>query len=144
MITTEHKAVDIGAPSLDHVLLVTQHAQPTLAFLTEVVGLHVGPRPPFRFAGWWLYAGDRAVVHIALREVGTAQELSRQVGVRTSGGGGGVVDHIAFRMVNAAAVRQRLDDSAWPYHEACVPETGECQFFVSIPEGPVVELVASN
>lgn len=144
MTTYPRKTVEAEAPSLDHVLLVTADARPTLSFLTEVVGLRIGPRPPFRFRGWWLYAADRAVVHIALRGPASADELSAQVGARAARGSGGVVDHIAFRMTDADAVRRRLDDRALPYHEAFVPQTGECQFFIAIPDGPVVELVAES
>lgn len=127
-------------PRLDHVLLVVRDAQPTLSFLTEVVGLRVGPRPPFRFPGWWLYAGEQAVVHLALRDNGAA--LPAQVGAQR-GPSGGVVDHVAFRIPNAQVTRQRLGDGGWPFHEAMVPETGEHQFFIAVPEGPVVELVTS-
>ena len=126
---------------LDHVLLVVEDAQPTLSFFTKVVGLRVGPRPPFRFTGWWLYAGERAVVHMAQREAGTA--LAAQVGARSAQAQGGVVDHIAFRIADAQAIRRRLNDGGWPFHEAVVPETGERQFFIAIPGGPVVELVTA-
>lgn len=128
-------------PRLDHVLLVLKDAQPTLSFLTEVVGLRVGPRPPFRFPGWWLYAGEQAVVHMALRENGAA--LAEQVGARSGSSEGGVVDHIAFRVADAQTVRRRLDDTGWPFHEAIVPATGEHQFFIAIPHGPTVELTAA-
>lgn len=50
------RAADVptAAPAvrLDHVLVVTADARPTLAFFTGVLGLGVGPRPPFPFAGW--------------------------------------------------------------------------------------------
>jgi catechol 2,3-dioxygenase-like lactoylglutathione lyase family enzyme len=126
---------------LDHVLLVVSEAQPTLSFLTGVVGLRVAPRPPFRFPGWWLYAGERAAVHMALRDNGEA--LGEQVGAQR-GPGGGVVDHVAFSIPDAQAIRQRLIDGNWSFHEAVVPETGERQFFIAIPQGPVVELVTAT
>lgn len=125
---------------LDHVLLVLSEAQPTLSFLTGVVGLRIGPRPPFRFPGWWLYAGGRAAVHMALRD--SDEAIGQQVGAQR-GRGVGVVDHVAFNIPDAQAIRQRLIDGNWSFHEAVVPETGERQFFIAIPEGPVVELVAT-
>lgn len=115
--------------TLDHVLLVVPNADATLGFFTDVVGLRIGERPPFRFPGWWLYAGEQAVVHIAL---GPAR------------GEGGAVDHVAFRLDSAASVRQRLTDGGWRFREARVPESGEPQFFIAIPEGPVVELVTTG
>lgn len=128
-------------PQLDHVLLVVDDARPTLAFFTEVVGLRIGARPPFRFTGWWLYAGVRAVVHMAQREAGPA--LAAQVGARGTQAQGGVVDHIAFRVADAEAIRRRLGEGGWHFHEAVVPETGERQFFIAVPGGPVVELVSA-
>jgi catechol 2,3-dioxygenase-like lactoylglutathione lyase family enzyme len=128
-------------PKLDHVLLVVSDAQPTLSFLTDVVGLRHGPRPPFRSHGWWLYAGEQAVVHMALRDNGTT--LGEQLGAQRNPGGG-VVDHIAFSIPDTQSIRQRLIDGNWPFHEAIVPETGECQFFIAIPHGPVVELVTAT
>lgn len=132
---------DLATPRLDHVLLVVERPQPTLAFFTEVVGLRIGARPAFRFTGWWLYAGERAVVHMAQRGSGSA--LDEQVGTRDPQGRGGVVDHIAFRIADMAAVRQRLAAGGWLFHEAVVPETGERQFFIAVPDGPVVELVGA-
>lgn len=113
---------------------------PTLSFLRNVVGLRAGPRPPLRFSGWWLYAGEHAAVHIALRDNGAT--LAEQVGEQR-GPGSGVVDHLAFRIPDAQATRQRLVEGSWRFHEALVPETGERQFFIAIPQGPVVELVTA-
>ncbi|MDN3922163.1 VOC family protein [Roseateles violae] len=128
-------------PRLDHVLLVVRDAQPTLSFLTKVVGLRIGPRPPFRFPGWWLYSGEQAVVHVALRD--NSGELAEQVGARNDSGHAGLIDHIAFRVAEAQTIRQRLDDEGWLFHEADVPATGERQFFIAVPEGPTVELVTA-
>ncbi len=37
------------------------------AFYVDVLGLHAGPRPAFRFDGHWLYADDRhPIVHLAV------------------------------------------------------------------------------
>ena len=50
--------------AVDHVNIVTEQLEATRAFFGEVLGLEVGPRPAFAVTGYWLYAGDRAVVHI--------------------------------------------------------------------------------
>jgi hypothetical protein len=78
---------------------------------------------------------------MALRDNGEA--LGEQVGAQR-GPGGGVVDHVAFSIPDAQAIRQRLIDGNWSFHEAVVPETGERQFFIAIPQGPVVELVTAT
>ncbi len=128
-------------PCLDHILLIAEDAQPTLRFLLDVAGLRIGSRPPFRFEGWWLYAGAQAVVHLVGRPranerpgAGPAVQSSMQAAAC-------VVDHIAFRLADADAVRNRLALGGWAYREARVPGTGERQFFVQVPLGPSVELV---
>ena len=35
------------------------------AFYVEAVGLKPGPRPPFTRFGYWLYAGEQAVLHLS-------------------------------------------------------------------------------
>ena len=49
---------------LDHVNLRTTRLDEMVSWYEQVVGLKTGPRPPFEFAGAWLYAGDDAIVHL--------------------------------------------------------------------------------
>ena len=49
---------------LDHVNLRTNNLAGMTEFYCGVLGLRPGPRPPFAFAGAWLYCGERAVVHL--------------------------------------------------------------------------------
>ena len=49
---------------LDHVNLRTANLAGLTAFYCDVLGLRLGERPPFAFAGAWLYCADRAVVHL--------------------------------------------------------------------------------
>src|SRR5688572_26850413 len=39
-------------------------------FYRDVVGLTVGERPPFRRFGYWLYSGERPVLHLSLTDEG--------------------------------------------------------------------------
>ena len=50
--------------SLDHVNIRTAALERMVAYYETIIGLRKGPRPPFDFPGAWLYAGDRAVVHL--------------------------------------------------------------------------------
>jgi len=49
---------------IDHVNIVTERLEETKAFYVDVLGLMVGPRPPFAVEGYWLYAGPKAIVHM--------------------------------------------------------------------------------
>lgn len=59
---------------LDHVNLRTANLAAMIEFYCTVLGLRVGPRPAFPFAGAWLYCADQAVVHLV--EVATAPQPS--------------------------------------------------------------------
>ena len=51
--------------NLNHILVLARDLEATRDFYVNVLGLRVGPRPPFKFPGHWLYLGDKAVVHLA-------------------------------------------------------------------------------
>jgi len=67
---------------MDHFTVVTDQLDHTRAFY-EMLGLRVGPRPDFGIGGLWLYAEDRAVLHVV--EQAAMPALRR-----------GVLDHMAF------------------------------------------------
>ena len=48
----------------DHVNIRVIDQEAMRDFLAAVVGLKVGPRPPFDFHGYWLYLGDVPVIHL--------------------------------------------------------------------------------
>ena len=53
---------------LDHINIHTSKREETLRFYTEMLDFQEGFRPPFDFPGAWLYAGERAVIHLVVRE----------------------------------------------------------------------------
>lgn len=85
---------------LDHINIRTAELAKTCAFFMEVLGLTEGWRPDFSFAGAWLYAGGRDVVHLV--EVGRPAAASR----------GSALDHFAFTIDDYEDARRRLDLSA--------------------------------
>ena len=46
---------------IDHYSIRTLDVEASRRFYTEIIGLKVGPRPPFDFPGVWLYKGERLV-----------------------------------------------------------------------------------
>jgi catechol 2,3-dioxygenase-like lactoylglutathione lyase family enzyme len=121
------------ATKLDHVNIRTAQPEATRDFFVEVVGLRDGERPPFNFNGYWLYAGDQAVVHITdARDEGAH-------GIAT-GRGGAAVDHVSFRMTGYAALRELLARRGIRYESRIVPRNGDVQVFVDDPNGVCVEL----
>jgi len=83
--------------AMDHFTVTTDRLSQSIAFYTAL-GLQVGPRPDFSVGGAWLYAGDRAILHL----VEAASE--RMPAVRR-----GAIDHIAFRGDGLIAVSDWLE-----------------------------------
>ncbi|MGF6647119.1 VOC family protein [Paraburkholderia sp. GAS82] len=121
---------------LDHATIVTADLDAARRFFVDVVGLEDGPRPPFGIRGHWLYAAGRPVVHLVDATV-PAQQAGRPAPR---------IDHIAFRIETAAewqALLGRLHAAEARYQQAEVPLAGECQLFVALAPGVVVEFVTA-
>lgn len=99
-------------------------------FYRDVVGLTVGERPPFTFFGYWLYAGDRPLLHLAETGPGESRSLA----------GAGTFDHAAFDCDDRPAFEARLAALGVAYRTARVPQTGQVQLFLKDPAGNGVEL----
>lgn len=98
------------------------------AFYTGVLGLREGYRPALRHPGFWLYAGDQAIVHLnALR----ASTPSRE---------GGPLDHVAFKGDDLQATRSALLAARVPFRETPLAGTTLHQVFVEDPLGLSIEL----
>lgn len=96
-------------------------------FYCEVVGLRVGWRPAFGSAGYWLYAGERDVLHLTECADGP-------------GNAGAGFDHAAFDCTDRTAYEARLARLGVGYETARVPGTDRVQLFFRDPAGHGVEL----
>jgi catechol-2,3-dioxygenase len=68
------------------------------AFYRDVVGLRVGPRPAFRRFGYWLYAGERPVLHLGEADPGETCNVNVA----------GTFNHASFACTDRAAFERRL------------------------------------
>ena len=116
-------------------------------FYTQVLGLRVGPRPPFPFPNLWLYKGNtsvwgNAVVHIIGIDRNDPEGLKQYLGDRdlSSLGHTGSVDHLAFSATGLAAMRANLQAQGIAIRERTVPNLGLHQMFLDDPNGVVIEL----
>jgi catechol 2,3-dioxygenase-like lactoylglutathione lyase family enzyme len=114
---------------LDHATLRTKDLEGTKAFFETVLGLEAGYRPAFPFAGYWLYAAGRPILHLIPGQGGPVDRS------------GETIDHVAFRMDNPEAMRLKLDRLAIPYSKMNLPELGERRLFLRTPTGILLELV---
>lgn len=103
-------------------------------FHVDLIDLAEGRRPMFRSGldGHWLYAGDRAVVHLTIARDGYA---SAQLP--------GVFDHLAFDGDNLEGTRARLHAAGIIHETKVVDELHQTQLFLSEPAGTGVELTFS-
>ena len=121
------------ATKLDHVNIRTERCDETRDFFVDIVGLRVGDRPPFNFGGYWLYAGEQAVIHLTDARDQDAHGLA-------AGRAGAAIDHVSFRMTGYAPLREKLERKGLPFETRVVPRNGDVQIFVDDPNGVTVEL----
>jgi catechol 2,3-dioxygenase-like lactoylglutathione lyase family enzyme len=114
---------------VDHINIATQRLDETRHFYVEVLGLSVGPRPPFSSAGFWLYAGDRPVVHL--------QQAMEPVGPSSAS----ALNHIAFEVLDLDAMLARLDRFGVAYRVVTIPGGSTRQVFFEDPNGARLELI---
>jgi catechol 2,3-dioxygenase-like lactoylglutathione lyase family enzyme len=129
-----------GVSALDHVLVLSDDIERSREFYESALGLHAGRRPPLQFDGFWLYAAERAVLHVADRSA--YRTHARTIGLDVPGlaGGPGPVDHIAFVAHDYDAVCQRLQRCG--VRPICndVPGGGPRQLFFFDPDGARIEI----
>lgn len=121
--------------TLDHVNILTADVSRTVGFLTSVLGLEDGPRPPFRSPGAWLYANGTAVVHVSSagdKEQTHAGDAS--LGHDAAVPAPAAVDHVAFRCTGYRETIAKLRTLGIPAHESEIPGRGDRQVFVDGPD----------
>lgn len=139
---------------VDHYSIRTPDLEASRRFYTEVIGLKVGPRPPFNFPGYWLYSGEPPAdlrnsarnygfVHLMGFDRDNPQSLNDYVGDRNpaaSDGGTGALDHVAFAATGREAMIERCRRHKVEFFERAVPLLGLHQMFIKDPNGVMIEL----
>jgi catechol 2,3-dioxygenase-like lactoylglutathione lyase family enzyme len=108
---------------LDHVNIRTANLEALVRFYEDVIGLKSGTRPPLGFPGAWMYAGERAVIHL----VGVAEQPQPQGALR--------LEHFAFAGSGLSELLARLKEHAVKYEESQQPGTGNVIINVKDPDG---------
>ena len=127
---------------VDHYSIRTDDLERSRRFYTEVIGLKEGPRPPFDFPGYWLYAGAYPIVHLMGYNRERRGTLDAHVGERkpAANGGTGAFDHVAFAGSDKAALIERCRKHDVPYRERAVPQSQLQQVFLQDPDGVAIEV----
>lgn len=112
--------------NLDHINIRARDQEAMKEFLVDVLELRVGDRPDFDFHGYWLYLGDKAIVHMQGRD--------------DPGGTSGWIDHIAFGPFDFDDKTAELKRRGIDFRTSEVPGRPLRQIFVAGPEGVKLEL----
>lgn len=119
---------------LNHINIRTPKVEETRRFYEDVLGFHVGPRPPLNMAGYWLYCGNQAVVHIiGFDEKGDPPRTNRA-------GNGPGLDHVGFFANDVEAWVTKLERLGVPYQRQLVAAGTLHQLFFDDPNGVTIEL----
>ena len=126
---------------IEHFLLQTADMEGTRKWYVEVLGMRVGPNPDFKFPVFWLYLGDKDVVHVTEGGKGVSENRKKYVGQQSDAvSGTGVVDHIAFRATGLRDMIAHLKKLGVDFKQRRVDDQGLYQLFMLDPNGVKVEL----
>ena len=117
--------------SINHIQLVAEKdlVIQLRDFYCDIVGLTEGFRPSFERFGFWLYIGDKDVLHLI-----TPKEGDERSSRKSS------FDHIAFKTANYEGVLQKLKSLHIPFEEKSIPGMSAHQIFLRDPAANRVEL----
>jgi catechol 2,3-dioxygenase-like lactoylglutathione lyase family enzyme len=117
--------------SINHIQLVAEKdlVIQLRDFYCDIVGLTEGFRPTFERFGFWLYIGDKDVLHLITPKEGDDRSSNKSS-----------FDHIAFKAGNYEIVLQKLESLHIPYEEKPIPGMTAHQIFLRDPAGNRVEL----
>ena len=117
--------------SINHIQLVAEKdlVIQLRDFYCNVVGLTEGFRPAFERFGFWLYIGDKDVLHLITPKEGDERSPRKSS-----------FDHIAFKTDNYEGVLQKLKSLHIPFEEKSIPGMSAHQIFLRDPAANRVEL----
>lgn len=113
---------------MNHFTILTDNVEATREFYCDFLDFEVGPRPPFKFPGLWLYKNGDAILHVI---GGRPREELRT----------GVLDHMAFTATGLAETLAKLESKGLRYDLRRLANTadGQWQLFFHDPNGVKVE-----
>ena len=117
--------------SINHIQLVAEKdlVIKLRDFYCNVVGLQEGFRPVFERFGFWLYIGDKDVLHLITPKNGDDRSPQKSS-----------FDHVAFKTVDYQDVLKKLKLLNIPFEEKPIPGMAAHQIFLRDPAGNRVEL----
>ena len=117
--------------SINHIQLVAEKdlVLKLRDFYCNVVGLTEGFRPAFERFGFWLYIGDKDVLHLITPKKGDERSFQKSS-----------FDHVAFKTGNYQGVLKKLESLNINFEKKPIPGMTAHQIFLRDPAGNRVEL----
>jgi catechol 2,3-dioxygenase-like lactoylglutathione lyase family enzyme len=117
--------------SINHIQLVAEKdlVLKLRDFYCNVVGLTEGFRPAFERFGFWLYIGDKDVLHIVTPKEGDSRSPQKSS-----------FDHVAFKTAHYQEFLKKLKSLDISFEEKPIPGMTSHQIFLRDPAGNRVEL----
>ena len=117
--------------SINHIQLVAEKdlVLKLRDFYCDVVGLSEGFRPTFERFGFWLYIGDKDVLHLVTPKDGDGRSPQKSS-----------FDHVAFKTAHYQEVLKKLKSLDISFEEKPIPGMTSHQIFLRDPAGNRVEL----
>ncbi len=126
---------------MEHFLIQSQDIEATKDWYVKVLGMRVGPAPDFKFPVYWLYVGERDVLHITQGGAKVSDNRLKYLGQQSQAtNGSGVIDHVAFRASGLAGMIAHLKQHGVEFKERQVNDQGLYQLFLIDPNGVKIEL----
>ena len=118
--------------SINHIQLVAEKdlVLKLRDFYCDVVGLSEGFRPTFERFGFWLYIGDKDVLHLVTPKEGDGRSPQKSS-----------FDHVAFKTAHYQDVLKKLKSLDISFEEKPIPGMTSHQIFLRDPAGNRVELI---
>jgi catechol-2,3-dioxygenase len=117
--------------SINHIQLVAEKdlVLKLRDFYCDVVGLSEGFRPAFERFGFWLYIGNKDVLHLITPKEGDSRSPQKSS-----------FDHVAFKTAKYQDVLKKLKSLNISFDEKLIPGMTAHQIFLRDPAGNRVEL----
>ena len=126
---------------IEHFLIQSIDIEATKDWWVKVLGMRVGHAPDFKFPVYWLYIGDKDVLHLTQGGANVSANRLKYLGQQSSvTQGSGVVDHIGFRAHGLEETISHLKGIDVAFTERQVDDQGLYQLFLFDPNGVKVEL----
>lgn len=125
---------------MQHYMVLSKDLEKTRHFYCDVLGLRAGERPPFRFKGLWIYAGEVACIHVAERASYDENSRTEANPANPNDHGSGSVDHIAFAATDYDELVAKFAQHGVKFRATQVPGKPLRQLFVFDPDGIQIEI----